>query len=433
MQLNKHNTLRSGLATATFALLGSTSSHAASEWVVSTSAFLYSEEDERVMDFSVKTLLIRELNEDNTVTINAQLDTLSGASPNGATPTTTSQTFTRPSGDGSYTVDANKTPLDDTFQDTRIALSGGWTHQLSRVLSGSAGVSASSEFDYLHLGLNGSLAKEINNRNTTLTSGLALSFDNYSPLNGAPAKFSEMIFVDNNAENDKIKSSISTDKIITDVILGVTQVINRRTIAQVNYSFSFADGYLNDPYKLLSVVNGTTGELLPSSEGSHGRYAFENRPDKRISHNIFAKAKYHLEKNIVDFSYRYHTDDWDIHSHTLDLRYRFMLKNRKYIEPHVRYYKQSKAKFHRYYLVNSEAESIDFASSDYRLAAFNATTLGLKFGLKLKGEREFSARIEHYQASGNDHPAEAIGVLVEQDLYPEVKAWILQANYSFRF
>lgn len=438
MQLGKHQKLklRRGLASATCTLLGTaiSASHAADNWDVSTSAFLYAEEDERVMDISAKTILIRELDEDNTITINAQIDTLSGASPNGAVPVNAVQTFTRPSGDGKYKVNANETPLDDTFQDTRIALSGNWKRQLNRFLSGNGGLSVSNEFDYLHLGLNGSLAKEINDKNTTLSGGIALSFDKYSPLDGAPTKFSEMLFPEKgDSDDDENENSVSTDKVITDVILGVSQVLSRRAIAQFNYSFSFADGYLNDPYKLLSVVNESSGELLPSSDGKGGRYVYENRPNSRTSHNMFAKVKYHLENDIVDISYRYHTDDWDIISHTVDFRYRFILNNDKYLEPHVRYYKQSKAKFHRYFLTDSEAGSMEYASADYRLAAFNATTLGLKFGIKLKDDKELSTRIEYYQASGDDHPNEAIGVLANQDLYPEVSAWILQASYSFKF
>lgn len=438
MQLGKHNKLklRKGLASATCTLLGTaiSTSHAADNWDISTSAFLYAEEDERVMDVSAKTILVRELDEDNIITINAQIDTLSGASPNGAVPVNSVQTFTRPSGNGKYQIGINKTPLDDTFQDTRVALSGNWKRQLNRFLSGSSGLSVSNEFDYLHLGLNGSLAKEINDKNTTLSTGIALSFDNYSPLNGAPTTFSEMIFSEkDDNEDDENKNSVSTDKVITDVVLGVSQVLNRRAIAQFNYSFSFADGYLNDPYKLLSVVNETSGELLQSSDGTGGRYVYENRPGSRTSHNLFTKIKYHLENDIVDISYRYHTDDWDINSHTVDFRYRFMLNNNKYLEPHVRYYKQSKAKFHRYFLTEPETENIEYASADYRLAAFNATTLGLKFGMTLKNEKEFSTRIEYYQASGDDHPTEAFGALAAQDLYPEVSAWILQANYSFRF
>lgn len=432
----KHKKIAAGLAAATSTLLGASPPNAIgaeNDWDVSSSVFFYSEEDNRVNDISAKAIIKRELDEENSLSVNAQVDTLSGASPNGAIPTNSIQTFSRPSGKDQYTTGANKTPLDDTFHDTRAALSGGWTRQNSRLLSSTLGGSVSKEFDYLHLGLNGSVARESDDRNTTLSAGLALSFDNYSPVGGAPTPLAQMTFLEDSQERkDESKNSgINTDKTITDVVLGVSQVLNRRAIAQLNYSFSYADGYLNDPYKVLSVVDGTSGELLTSTDLTGGRYLFEKRPDKRTSHNLFGKVKVHLDEDIVDLSYRYHTDDWEIDSHTLDFHYRYMLSGGKYLEPHLRYYKQSAAKFHEYFLVDGETP--EFASADYRLAEFSATTIGLKIGKELKKNRSVSARLEYYQASGTDKPDEAIGVLKEQDLYPEVRAWIFQANYSFRF
>ncbi|MCB1756254.1 MAG: DUF3570 domain-containing protein [Gammaproteobacteria bacterium] len=434
--MNKKN-LTSGLAAATSTLLGISPTNALSadnDWSLSSSVFFYSEEDSRVNDASLKALLKRDLDEESSISINAQVDTLSGASPNGATPTGSVQTFSRPSGKGEYTAKANETPLDDTFHDTRGALSGSWTRQNSRSLSSTIGASVSSEFDYLHLGINGSVAQEINQNNTTLNAGLALSFDNYSPVGGTPTPLAPMTISDRpenrDEEDDDEENGPNTDKTITDVVLGVSQVLNRRAIAQLNYSFSQADGYLNDPYKVLSVVDGNTGELLsPTDAGSS--YLYEKRPDKRTSHNLFGKIKVHLDKDIVDLSYRYHTDDWDISSHTLDFHYRYMLSRGKYLVPHLRSYKLTAAKFHEYFLISGEIP--EFASADYRLAEFSATTIGLKIGKEFDEDKSISARLEFYQASGTDHPDEAIGVLKDQDLYPEVQAWILQANYSFRF
>lgn len=431
MQLKKPKKLSSSLAIATCSLLGLSGKSAQAEdsdWEISSSAFFYSEDDSRVTDLSAKAIAKKEIDEDISVTIGTQIDTLSGASPNGAVPASTLQTFSRPSGNGSYSINPGETPLDDTFQDTRLALSAGLTRQHNRLINSTVGGSVSKEYDYLHLGLNGSLVKESEDRNTSINGGLAISMDSYSPVGDAPRILSTMTLTDDTSNKD---SGADTDKMISDVIIGVTQVLNRRAIAQVNYSFSYADGYLNDPYKVLSVVDGQTGELTLAADENIGIYRYENRPDTRTSHNLFTKLKYHLNKDIIDISYRYHTDDWDINSHTLDFRYRFMLNGDKYLEPHVRFYQQSAANFHHYFLTDTETP--EFASADYRLAEFDATTIGLKFGMPLSGDKSFSTRLEYYQASGDDHPDESIGVLNDQDLYPEVSAWILQANYSFKF
>ena len=101
---------------------------------------------------------------------------------------------------------------------------------------------------------------------------------------------------------------------MTDFLIGVTHVLGRNTIGQLNYSLSIADGYLTDPYKLLSVVDRATGEPAPGP-GDLDLYLFESRPDSRTKHLLFALWKHSLGRDVVDLSYRYMTDDWKIDSH----------------------------------------------------------------------------------------------------------------------
>ena len=54
------------------------------------------------------------------------------------------------------------------------------------------------------------------------------------------------------------------DKDIVDVVTGFTQVINRNILLQINYSFSHASGYLNDPYKIVSIVDPVSGDAVPA-------------------------------------------------------------------------------------------------------------------------------------------------------------------------
>ena len=45
----------------------------------------------------------------------------------------------------------------------------------------------------------------------------------------------------------------------TDALVGVTQILSRRSLVELSYSYGKSDGYLTDPYKLLSVVDPVTG------------------------------------------------------------------------------------------------------------------------------------------------------------------------------
>lgn len=433
MQLKKTPNISHALALATSTLLtGAVSTAQAEEqpWDIDSSLLIYSEDDSRVQDISLKSAAKKALNSDETVTIKASIDALTGASPNGAISSNRPQTFTSPSGKKSYTTAAGEIPLDDTFHDTRLSLSGSWDKRWNARDTTNMGGSLSKEFDYLHLGVNGIASREFNNRNTTLSSGISLSLDTIEPVGGVPNAGAEVLPFDDPQQD---RGASSDDKTIVDLLFGVTQVINRRTIAQLNYSYSQANGYLNDPYKILSIVDPITGNPVDGSGDQAGfnKYRFDNRPDSRTGHNLYAKVKHHLAGDTVDLSYRYHTDDWGIDSHTVDLRYRFNLDEKHYIEPHARYYTQTAADFHRYFLVEGDAPQ--YASSDYRLAEFDATTLGIKYGYRISEQQKFSIRLERYEQKGDSSPSVAFGNLTQQDLYPDTAATILQANYRFQW
>ena len=124
------------------------------DWKIDTSLLYYGEGDSRVQDISLNARALRLFPDDRILSIGLAVDSLTGATPSGAVPQDEVQTFTRPSGDSTYTVAPGELPLDDTFLDTRYALTAGWQQPIGRLWSGSAGVSFSTEYDYTHLGAN---------------------------------------------------------------------------------------------------------------------------------------------------------------------------------------------------------------------------------------------------------------------------------------
>ncbi|MCW8855494.1 MAG: DUF3570 domain-containing protein, partial [Gammaproteobacteria bacterium] len=221
-------------------------------------------------------------------------------------------------------------------------------------------------------------------------------------------------------------------KTITDFMIGVTQVINRKTLMQFNLSLSSASGYMNDPYKVLTVVDnsgtriGQVGDDLP--------YVYENRPDSRSRQVFYWKTVHHLTEDVINVSYRYHTDDWDVNSHTVDLNYRYELNGGSYLQPHLRYYTQSAAEFFAHNILDTQVATTQYASSDYRLGELNTTTIGLKFAMPMKGNSEFSIRAESIVQSYSKVNS-SIGTLTgdagSQDIVPDLDAFIIQVGYSF--
>ena len=431
MSRTKERSISVALAAATCSLLGTgipstVDAQEEPSWDFNTSLLYYGEDENRVQDLSLKAIIRRLFTDDRVLSFGITLDSLTGATPSGAIRQDVAQTFTRPSGDDVYTVPAGELPLDDTFLDTRVAITANWQQPIGESSQFSGGISASKEYDYLHIGLNGSFAMDFNKRNTTVSAGFAIAQDEFDPVGGAPIPFTAML------EEDNTSNRLGTgDKDVVDVVLGVSQVISRNLVVQMNYSYSNESGYLNNPYKVLSLVDGTTGDTIlnPGGEPSH-IYLFENRPDDRTKHSLYTQAKYYMGGKVLDVSYRYMTDDWEIDSHTIDLRYRWPLANNSYLEPHLRYYTQTEAEFYRLSLIDGAALPV-YASSDYRLGDFDAITLGVKYGWKTRNDNDMSVRAELYQQTGTIPSGQIIGNQAGRDNYPDLNAVIVQFSYRF--
>lgn len=430
---SKHcKNISTALTAASCALLGTAASPAAAEelerWSIDSALLYYAEDDGRVQDVSATVAATRGFEDDRSLGITLTVDTLTGASASGAIALDRPQTFTSPSGNKTYTTPAGEIPLDDTFLDTRYALNVAWTQPLARLYTFSAGIGFSTEYDYTHLGANLGLSRDFNKRNTTLSVGLAYSQDDIDPVGGAPIPLSQMLDVGDNS------NKLGTDsKNVLDLLVGITQVLNRTTVMRINYSYSNSSGYLNDPYKILSVVDPLTGDTLsrvPVGEGPNGFYRYESRPDTRTKHSLFAEVKHAFGSPVLHVSYRFMTDDWNIDSHTLETRLRWPIGSASYVEPLLRYYTQNEAEFYRASLVEG-APLPEFASADFRLGNFDATTVGVRFGHRNPSGSEWNARLEYYQQSGEIPSEQIIGNQASREQYPDLGAVILQFGYRF--
>jgi hypothetical protein len=431
----KTGNIAPGLAAATCSLLGTAVTvpvfaQEQPDWEFNTALLYYGEDGDRVQDLSLNLLARRLFPDDKILSIGLAVDSLTGATPSGAVLQDELQTFARPSGEAAYSVAAGDIPLDDTFLDTRYALTASWQQPLGQNYAGTAGISFSTEYDYTHAGANLAISRDFNKRNTTVSLGLALARDELDPVGGAPQPLSLMSDV-----GDLPDRAGNESKDIVDLLLGVTQVISQNLVVQFNYSLSDASGYLNDPYKILSVVDLVTGEPigrtpLPGAEGPLHEYRFESRPDKRTKHSLFSQGKYYMGGKVLDLSYRYMTDDWGIDSHTLDTKLYWPLGETSHIEPHIRFYTQGEADFYSVSLSDGEPLP-QFASADYRLGNFDAITAGLKYGWRTSSGSDFAIRLEYYRQDGEVPSDRLIGNQDANSLYPDLDAIILNFSYGF--
>ncbi|HEX5054991.1 MAG TPA: DUF3570 domain-containing protein [Gammaproteobacteria bacterium] len=422
--------IRKSLSTATGLLLGGVAAPCAhafgtdTPWELNAAVLYYGESDGRVQALEPVIMGRKELDDEEYLNLKLVVDSLTGATPTGAVPSSHPQTFTRPSGKGSYTIAAGEVPLDDTFHDTRTALSVDWEKALTEMTRSTFGANFSSEFDFQSLGLSATIDHDLNQRNTTLTAGIALETDTLEPEGGIPLELASAMVPAGKPQNRR-DSSETRDQI--DLLLGLTQVINERTLMQFNISHSESDGYHSDPFKFISIVQDASGP----NQGEPLDNIYENRPDSRSKSSFFWKTLHSFtSEDVIDFSYRYLTDDWGIKSHTMDLRYTWMLDSGSYWQPHLRFYKQEAADFYRTLLPQSETVP-EFISADYRLGDLASTTVGIKYSQMLASENLIEFRLELLTQTNDPSPGSRIGSQAGRQLILDTEASILQFTYTF--
>jgi Protein of unknown function (DUF3570) len=423
--------VRAGLMAATCALLapgaraqGLFSGDATN--TVDTGLLLYKEDQGRVQSLDAIVKLSSDFGDEHVLTATGAIDVLTGGSPNGAMPQKFAQTFTTPSGsslqpgnvggegDGKlYTIAPGKQPLDPNFRDLRVAGDLNWSQPLGIGNKLALGGHLSIEHDFRSIAGNAQFSHDFNSKNTTLGAGLSAEFDQVKPLGGVPVAGSDYTL---------LQKGGSDNKHVLGAQVGVTQVLTRNWIAQLNFSMDRSGGYLNDPYKILSQVdaNGvTTG------------YLYENRPGSRTQRSVWLGNKVALGSSVLDLSLRYGSDNWGIHSRTIEAHYRLPIGGSMYLEPHLRWYRQDAADFYRLYLTGADLPATDM-SADPRLGAFTAKTIGLKLGIPLDNGTELGVRLEGYQQDPKDRSS-ALPGLSGLDLNPRLRAIMLQFDWKFGF
>ncbi len=283
----------------------------------------------------------------------------------------------------------------------------------------SLGAKLSDEHDFFSATLNASIAHDFNEKNTTLSFGINNEFDSLQPIGGAPVAGSDYALVQKTG--GETKNGVGA-------LLGLTQVMSRNWLTELNFSVDRFHGYLNDPYKITSIIDGA---------GNTTGYEYESRPDQRVRKSVYWENRVSWSSQLsTALSLRYMSDDWSVRSDTAQLHLRWTLPNReRYFQPTLRWYRQTAANFYTPFILEPEQHTSGHQASDSRLGPFHALTYGLKYSQKLPGlgsraESEFSVRAEYYQQTFDERMADPLG-LQGLDLYPGLKAFLVQFGWRF--
>ncbi|MFY9823174.1 MAG: DUF3570 domain-containing protein [Thermoanaerobaculia bacterium] len=411
--------LRERLGKAALALLLVPSAAMAADSAVTAAAAnqvdytaLYYGEQSRVQVYEPIVRATRLFGDGQSLSAQLGIDVITGASPSGARPSGTMQTTTTASG-RTVNVPAGSIPL-VRFQDHRAGLDSEWQKPWGRILTSTVGLHASREKDYQSLGVTGKVSAELMQKLLTVSAGGGYSDDSVFPTGGTPIGLSDGSEVSNKSNSKKV----------TNLLLGVSRVLTRRWIMSLDGSRTFEKGYLTEPYKVISLVDPFSGEPVDQ--------VTDNRPSTRTRTSALLSSAYHFTHDIGYASYRYYWDTWGIRSNTLDLKYRHDLEDDWYIEPHIRYYRQSAADFYTTG-ISSFLAPPEFATADYRLGRLTTLTLGANFAFHVgDNPSQWNLRAEYIHQAGDSSPG-ASGIKSPFDLSPPINTVTAVVGYSFNF
>jgi hypothetical protein len=148
---------------------------------------------------------------------------------------------------------------------------------------------------------------------------------------------------------------------------GLTQILTRNLLANVNYEILTDQGYLANPYR----------EIRYASPGGVGfTLAPQIYPGTRTSNAASVQLKYYLPwRAALTGSYRFYHDTFGIVGNTLETDYTFPLWKGWVFDASLRYYTQTHASF--YSDLFPYANYANFLARDRELAAFDSWTPGV--------------------------------------------------------
>lgn len=240
-----------------------------------------------------------------------------------------------------------------------------WSLGLSR--------NVSFEKDYASRAFGIEAKVDLAEKNTTLQMGLGRSSD-------------EIRSVEDPTLNERRRTR--------EFLIGVTQIIDPRSIVQSNLQFTRGKGYFNDPYRFTTTFFSDAAPIFYT----------DVRPGERKQTAWLTRYRRSMPdfQGVAAIEYRYYTDDWGVRSHTFDASFTRTIAEGWKVTPALRYYTQTQADFYRTVLPESIRGRQDVASSsDQRLAAFGGLQPSVKVTYVLQGGATIDVAVSSYEQRGS--------------------------------
>ncbi len=139
--------------------------------------------------------------------------------------------------------------------------------------------------------------------------------------------------------------------------VGITQVLSKNALIDANIGYTHSNGFLENPYKAMSVIFIDPANLNKSSITGDVRALIEQRPNIRNQVALNAKYIHYINpfNAALHLGYRLSVDDWGVNTHTFDASWVQPVGSGWTLTPRIRYYSQDSASFYQPYLFSQQA------------------------------------------------------------------------------
>jgi hypothetical protein len=239
----------------------------------------------------------------------------------------------------------------------------------------------SLSMDYLHNKslMNFSYTKSDENDYQAETSSFSISQDMFGDLTTVTLGYG----VGNDIVGNNLDPSFSQSIKRQNYRLGLSQILSKNSLLNVNWETITDEGYLNNPYRSYRIKD---------TSASGYSYELENLkyPRTRTSNALAFQLKYFLPyRAALSSEYRYFHDTWGISASNIEIGYTHPLKADWIFDVRYRYYTQSAALFYS----DLFTEEKTYMARDKELSSFHDQTIGLGVSYEFKpGQWQFIDR-----------------------------------------
>ena len=262
--------------------------------------------------------------------------------------------------------------INEPFEKSRGQVIFGVEQGLENDYTVAANMYRSQEVDYLSTAFIGTVSKELNEKNTTLT----LRGQYNADLVGK---------IEANSSLTEHKKKVVTGA------LNLTQLLSATTVLDAGYDFVYLKGYLSDPYRQVTIIDGNGGSVTTD----------EMHPSRRTRQAVSGRLTQMIPtiKGSLIGGYRYYFDNWKVQSHTADLKFNKYVVNDVIFSVNYRYYTQSASYFTLSRYVGQEYLSTGYRTADYKLKAFSSNNFGISLEYLLRGIGKLNPDLDFLQNS----------------------------------